>query len=30
VETPKIYEPLDLKATLGEWEESQQKKEPVA
>jgi len=25
VETPKIYEPSDLKAILGEWEESQKK-----
>jgi len=25
VETPKIYEPLDLKPILGEWEESQNK-----
>ena len=29
VEAPETYEPLDLRAILGEWEESQKKKEPV-
>ena len=30
VETPKTYESLDLTAILGEWEESQRKKDQVA
>jgi hypothetical protein len=30
LETPKTYESLDLTTILGEWEESQKKKDPVA